>query len=48
VTAQLLAGYGAEPHEFPHQVLLLTYSSENYLSQCGGTIYNEKWIITAA
>jgi len=51
----LLAGYGAEQHEFPHQALILmSVKSEGLpegqysMSQCGGTIYNENWILTAA
>jgi hypothetical protein len=50
----LLAGYGAEPHEFPHMALVMfkdRLSSDGVTpklhSQCAGTIYNENWVITA-
>jgi hypothetical protein len=54
----LLAGYGAESHEFPHQAFIVKKRLRNesdtenpypsITSGCGSTIYNENWIITAA
>jgi hypothetical protein len=50
----LLAGYGAESHEFPHQAQIVTKRPRGTVygpfigSRCGSTIYNENWIITAA
>ncbi|CAL8110926.1 unnamed protein product [Orchesella dallaii] len=36
----LMTAYGAEPHEFPHMV--------NVMGHCGGTLYNRRYVITAA
>ncbi|ODN00617.1 Trypsin 5G1 [Orchesella cincta] len=36
----LMTAYGAEPHEFPHMV--------NVMDHCGGTLYNRRYVITAA
>jgi hypothetical protein len=51
----LLAGYGAESHEFPHQAQIVTKKLKDgrtpapYINtKCGSTIYNENWVITAA
>ncbi|CAL8140147.1 unnamed protein product [Orchesella dallaii] len=40
----LASKMGAEPHEFPHMALIKLPGDQ----QCGGTIYNKRWIMTAA
>ncbi|XP_007528316.1 coagulation factor IX [Erinaceus europaeus] len=41
---RIVGGENAEPGQFPWQVLL----TENFEPFCGGSIINEKWIVTAA
>ncbi|CAL8140149.1 unnamed protein product [Orchesella dallaii] len=43
VESALTSRLGAEPHEFPYMALLTVGGQ-----QCGGTIYNKRWIMTAA
>lgn len=39
---------GAEPHEFPHFARLEVDGGGGLTSICGGTVYNERYIITAS
>lgn len=41
---KIVGGDFAKENQFPHQIAL--YYKGNF--RCGGSIYNEKWIITAA
>ena len=46
---RIIGGRDAEPHEFPYIVSLTLHEpDEEVHHNCGGSILNERWILTAA
>lgn len=44
---KIVGGYDTNIQSFPYQALLIIEKGENY-QQCGGSILNEKTVLTAA
>ena len=46
--SRIVGGTIATPGEFPYQISLQRSSGSSWSQSCGGSIYNEKTILTAA
>ncbi|CAG2184096.1 unnamed protein product, partial [Oppiella nova] len=46
IESNIIGGSDAAPGEFPWQIVLSLHSSQ--LDFCGGTIINERWVLTAS
>jgi len=47
-SSKIVGGTIATPGEFPYQISLQRPSGSSWSQSCGGSIYNEKTILTAA
>lgn len=48
VSTRIFGGHEATPGQFPHQISLRYFNIFGYAHTCGGSILNERFILTAA
>ena len=47
-STRIVGGVEAVEHSWPWQCLIFTAKRNGYHAQCGGSIINDRWILTAA
>ncbi len=47
-TNRIINGFKVKPHSLEYQVFLYVYTNQNSAFTCGGSILNERYILTAA